>query len=126
MNKVVILLGPTGVGKTGVSLLLAKILHTEIINADSMQIYRHMDIGTAKPSPGERKDVKHHMINIADPWETYSTAKYIAAVSPIFENLHRQGEIPVVVHLDDDALDHVPYLRSSSALRSALVSSGSG
>jgi tRNA dimethylallyltransferase len=97
MNKVVILLGPTGVGKTGVSLLLAKILHTEIINADSMQIYRHMDIGTAKPSPGERKDVKHHMINIADPWETYSTGKYIAAVSPIFENLHRQGEIPVVV-----------------------------
>jgi len=97
MNKVVILLGPTGVGKTGVSLLLAKILHAEIINADSMQIYRHMDIGTAKPSPGERKDVKHHMINIADPWETYSTGKYIAAVSPIFENLHRQGEIPVVV-----------------------------
>jgi tRNA dimethylallyltransferase len=97
MNKVVILLGPTGVGKTGVSLLLAKILHTEIISADSMQIYRHMDIGTAKPSPGERKDVKHHMINIADPWETYSTGKYIAAVSPIFENLHRQGEIPVVV-----------------------------
>jgi len=97
MNKVVILLGPTGVGKTGVSLLLAKNLHTEIISADSMQIYRHMDIGTAKSSPGERKDVKHHMINIADPWETYSTGKYIAAVSPIFENLHRQGKIPVVV-----------------------------
>jgi tRNA dimethylallyltransferase len=56
-----------------------------------------MDIGTAKPSPGERKAIKHHMINIADPWETYSTGKYIAAVSPIFENLHRQGEIPVVV-----------------------------
>jgi len=97
MNKVVILLGPTGVGKTGVSLLLAKNLHTEIISADSMQIYRHMNIGTAKSSPGERKDVKHHMINIADPWETYSTGKYIAAVSPIFENLHRQGKIPVVV-----------------------------
>jgi len=97
MNQVIILLGPTGVGKTGVSLLLAKKLNTEIISADSMQIYRHMDIGTAKPSPGERNQVKHHMIDIAEPWETYSTGRYIAAVRPIFERLLSQGKIPVVV-----------------------------
>jgi tRNA dimethylallyltransferase len=97
MKKVLILLGPTGVGKTGLSLLIAKALDTDIISADSMQIYRHMDIGTAKPTPWERKDITHHMIDIADPWETYSTGKYIAAVKPIIEELLGQGRIPVIV-----------------------------
>lgn len=97
MKKVVILLGPTGVGKTGVSILLAKALNTEIISADSMQIYRHMDIGTAKPTIGERATVKHHMIDIVDPWEAYSTGKYIEAVVPIIEGLHREGKVPIVV-----------------------------
>jgi tRNA dimethylallyltransferase len=96
MNKVIILLGPTGVGKTGVSLLLAKKLDTDIISADSMQIYRHMDIGTAKPTPDERAMVKHHMIDIVGPWESYSTGKYIDAVVPIIEGLHRKGKIPIV------------------------------
>jgi tRNA dimethylallyltransferase len=96
MNKVIILLGPTGVGKTGVSLLLAKELDTDIISADSMQIYRHMDIGTAKPSPEEREIVKHHMIDIIDPWESFSTGKYIAMVVPLIEDLHKKGRIPVI------------------------------
>lgn len=97
MNKVIILLGPTGVGKTGVSLLLAKKLDTEIISADSMQIYRHMDIGTAKPTPDERAMVKHHMIDIVEPRASYSTGKYIDEVVPIIEGLHRKGKIPIVV-----------------------------
>jgi tRNA dimethylallyltransferase len=97
MNKVIILLGPTGVGKTGVSTLLAKALNTEIISADSMQIYRHMDIGTAKPSKKERAIVKHHMIDIVDPVESYSTGKYIEAVIPIIEGLLDKGKIPIVV-----------------------------
>jgi tRNA dimethylallyltransferase len=97
MNKVIILLGPTGVGKTGVSILLAKELKTEIISADSMQIYRNMDIGTAKPSKEERTMIKHHMIDIVDPWESYSTGKYITAVVPIIDKLHRKGKIPIVV-----------------------------
>ncbi len=97
MNKVIILLGPTGVGKTGVSLLLAKKLDTDIISADSMQIYRHMDICTAKPTPDERAMVKHHMIDIVGPRESYSTGKYIDAVVPIIEGLHRKGKIPIVV-----------------------------
>ncbi|MBM4144740.1 MAG: tRNA (adenosine(37)-N6)-dimethylallyltransferase MiaA [Nitrospira sp.] len=97
MNKVIILLGPTGVGKTGVSILLARELKTEIISADSMQIYRHMDIGTAKPAPEERALIRHHMIDIADPWESFSTGKYIAAVVPVIEHLHRNGKIPVLV-----------------------------
>ena len=97
MNKVVILLGPTGVGKTGASILLAKALNTEIISADSMQIYRHMDIGTAKPSKEERATVRHHMIDIVNPSEAYSTGKYIEAVVPIIEGLHKTERIPVVV-----------------------------
>jgi len=97
MSKVLILLGPTGVGKTDISILLAKALDTEIISADSMQIYRHMDIGTAKPTPEQRAEVKHHMIDIIDPWESFSTGKYIAAVIPIFDGLIKKGKIPIVV-----------------------------
>lgn len=96
MKQVIILLGPTGVGKTGASLLLAKKLGTDIISADSMQIYRHMDIGTAKPTPDQMAMVKHHMIDIVEPWESYSTGKYIDAVVPIIEGLHRKGKIPIV------------------------------
>jgi tRNA dimethylallyltransferase len=97
MKKVIILLGPTGVGKTGVSTMLAEDLKTEIISADSMQIYRHMDIGTAKPTPEERKVVRHHMIDIIEPGETFSTGKYIEMVVPLIEDFHRKGKIPVVV-----------------------------
>lgn len=97
MKKVIILLGPTGTGKTRISTLLAEDLKTEIISADSMQIYRHMDIGTAKPTPEEREAVKHHMIDIIEPDETFSTGKYIEMVVPVIEDLHSKGKIPVVV-----------------------------
>ncbi len=97
MNKVIILLGPTGVGKTGASIHLAKSLNTEIISADSMQIYRHMDIGTAKPSSEEMRTVRHHMIDIVEPSETFSAGSYVDRVVPIIEGLHLQGKIPVIV-----------------------------
>lgn len=97
MKNVVVLLGPTGVGKTGVSLLMAKELSTEIISADSMQIYRGMDIGTAKPSQEELQMVKHHMIDIVEPSETFSAGQYIAAVSPIIADMHARGRVPLVV-----------------------------
>ena len=97
MNKVIILLGPTGVGKTEASLLLAQSLHTEVISADSMQIYRHMDIGTAKPSKQQMSLVKHHMIDIVEPSESFSVGSYTQRVVPIIEGLHHQGKIPVIV-----------------------------
>lgn len=97
MKTVIVLLGPTGVGKTGASIILAKELQTEIISADSMQIYRHMDIGTAKPSEEQKTSVRHHMIDIADPSEAYSTGRYIAEVVPLIERLQREGKVPVVV-----------------------------
>lgn len=97
MKKVIVLLGPTGVGKTSASILLAKELDTEIISADSMQIYRGMDIGTAKPTKKELAEVRHHMINIIGPAESYSAGQYIETVSSIIEDLHKNGRIPVVV-----------------------------
>ncbi|MCX5718056.1 MAG: tRNA (adenosine(37)-N6)-dimethylallyltransferase MiaA [Nitrospirae bacterium] len=96
MNKVILLLGPTGVGKTEVSILLAKALDTEIISADSMQIYRGMDIGTAKPSEDQRMSVKHNMIDIISPSEPYSAGRYIEDITPVIDKLHRKGKIPIV------------------------------
>ncbi len=97
MKRVIILLGPTGVGKTGASILLAKALGTEIISADSMQIYRGMDIGTAKPSKEERAGVKHHMIDIVDPTASYSAGEYVRTITPIIEDLHARGKVPLIV-----------------------------
>ncbi|MFA4828350.1 MAG: tRNA (adenosine(37)-N6)-dimethylallyltransferase MiaA [Thermodesulfovibrionales bacterium] len=97
MNKVIILLGPTGVGKTGASILLAKALDTEIISADSMQIYKGMDIGTAKPSKAQREEIRHHMIDIVGPAEPYSVGKYIEEITPIIERLHKKNKLPIIV-----------------------------
>ncbi len=97
MNKVLILFGPTGVGKTGTAVLLAKELDTEIISADSMQIYSGMDIGTAKPTIKERANIRHHMIDIISPAEPFSTGQYIEKLTPIIKRIHRDGKIPVIV-----------------------------
>ncbi len=97
MKKVIILLGPTGVGKTGASILLARALDTEIISSDSMQIYRGMDIGTAKPAKEERALIIHHMIDIVPPSEPYSAGQYIKTVVPIIERIHKSGKIPLIV-----------------------------
>jgi tRNA dimethylallyltransferase len=95
-NRVILLVGPTCVGKTGAALLLARELGTEIISADSMQIYRGMDIGTEKPTPEQRAAVSHHMIDVAEPSEDYSAGRYIEAVVPVIEGLHGRGRIPIV------------------------------
>jgi tRNA dimethylallyltransferase len=96
MKKVIVLLGPTGVGKTAVSILLAKTLNSEIISADSMQIYRHMDIGTAKPSVEDMRSVRHHMIDVAEPWESFSTGAYISNVGPLIDSLIDKGRMPII------------------------------
>lgn len=96
-ETVLILLGPTAVGKTQVSITLAELMKTEIISSDSMQIYRFMDIGTAKPSNELRHRVPHHMIDIVNPWEYFSTGEYIERVRDVFERLFTEGKIPLVV-----------------------------
>ena len=96
MNKVLILLGPTAIGKTGASILLAKEIGTEIISADSMQIYSSMDIGTAKVTVEERSLIRHHMVDIVSPKESFSAGKYIEAIIPIIKDLHIRGKIPII------------------------------
>lgn len=94
---VILLAGPTGVGKTNLSLHLASRLGTEIVNADSMQIYRHMDIGTAKPTPEEQSRVPHHLIDIVDPDEPFDAARYLEVARPVVDALHKRGKIPLIV-----------------------------
>ncbi len=96
MNKVIVILGPTGVGKTGYSLLLAQRLKTEIISADSMQVYTHMDIGTAKPTSEELAAVTHHLINILSPAESFSAGLFKEMATMIMNNLHKRKLVPVI------------------------------
>jgi tRNA dimethylallyltransferase len=96
-KRVIILLGPTGVGKTGASILLAKALGAEIISADSMQIYRHMDIGTAKPSQDQLREVPHHLIDILSPNESFSAGLFNREAVKIIDDLHDRDKVPLVV-----------------------------
>lgn len=96
-KRVIIILGPTGVGKTAVSILIAKALKTEIISADSMQIYRHMDIGTAKPSAEELGAVPHHLIDILSPTESFSAGIFRERAEEAIDSLHVKNMIPLVV-----------------------------
>jgi tRNA dimethylallyltransferase len=95
--KIVIILGPTGTGKTDLSLKLAPELNAEIISADSMQVYRFMDIGTAKPSPGERARVRHHLIDIVDPDEDFNAARFAGKAGEIIRRLGTEGRAVLVV-----------------------------
>ncbi|MBF0345320.1 MAG: tRNA (adenosine(37)-N6)-dimethylallyltransferase MiaA [Nitrospirae bacterium] len=96
-NAVVVLVGPTCVGKSGVALLMARHLNSEIVSADSMQVYKGMDIGTAKPDAQEQRAVKHHMIDVVHPWEDYSTGIYIADAAAVIDEIHKSGRVPIVV-----------------------------
>ena len=93
----VILLGPTAVGKSALAIELAQQFDMEIINADSMQVYRGMDIGSAKPSPDHRTLVTHHLIDIKDPCEEFSAAQFRKEALSCIESLHRKGKKPLVV-----------------------------
>ena len=97
LKPVIILLGPTAVGKTGVSILLAKALKTEIVSADSMQVYRHMDIGTAKPSAVELKKVPHHLSSILSPDQSFSAGMFRERATVIINDLHKRNKIPLIV-----------------------------
>jgi tRNA dimethylallyltransferase len=95
--KALIICGPTGVGKTAFSIALAQKFGGEIVGADSMQIYRQMDIGTAKPSAAERSTVAHHLVDIVDPDAPFDAQKYAETAIQIVSKLTAHGIIPLVV-----------------------------
>ena len=93
MKKVIIVLGPTAVGKTKIGIELAKRLNTEIISGDSVQVYKKLDIGSAKVTTIEAEGIKHHLIDILEPTETYSVCDFQREARKLFEEL----DIPMVV-----------------------------
>lgn len=100
MNKkfdVVAIIGPTASGKTALSIRLAKEINGEIINGDSMQIYRHMDIGTAKITEAEMEGIPHHLLNIKEPTEGFSVAEYQQLVRAKIEEIQARGKKPIIV-----------------------------
>ena len=96
-DKIIVVAGPTASGKTRLGIELACTFGGEIVSADSMQIYRRMDIGTAKASAAEQAAVPHHMIDVAEPWENYSVARYVEEASRCCGDIISRGKIPVLV-----------------------------
>lgn len=94
---VVVIVGPTGIGKTALSLALAERHPVEIVSADSRQVYRYLDIGTAKPTPAEREAAPHHFIDIRDPDDFYSAGQYMQEARAAIGEIRNRGARPVVV-----------------------------
>jgi len=95
--RIVVIGGPTGSGKTSVGIELAETYGGEVVSADSVQVYRYMDIGSAKPTPAERSRVTHYMIDIRDPDEDFSAGDYVKTARPHISEMLRKGRLPLVV-----------------------------
>jgi len=114
--KVLVVCGPTASGKTALGVELALRLGGEVVSADSMQVYRRMNVGTAKPTAEEMRGVPHHMLDVAEPWEDYSAARYVEGASACVEEILSRGKLPIVVggtglYIDSlvDGRDFAPF-----------------
>ncbi len=96
MSKVLVICGATASGKTALSVACAKRFHGEIISADSLLVYKGLNIGTAKPNMEEREGVPHHMIDVVSPMESFSVSDYEAKALPIVERLLSEGKMPII------------------------------
>lgn len=96
-KKVIVVIGPTGVGKTKLGVQLAHWLNTEVISGDSIQVYRGLDIGSAKVTQEETEGVKHHLIDIKDATDSYSVAEFQSKAREIMDSLDAQGKMPLIV-----------------------------
>ena len=96
MDNIICIAGPTASGKTALAVELAKTLHGEVISCDSMQVYRRMDIGTAKPTPEEMQGIPHHMLDVAEPDEDFSVSRYCAMATPILDDILARGKTAIV------------------------------
>lgn len=97
MQKVIVICGPTALGKTGLSIKLAQKMQGEVISCDSMQIYKHMNIGTAKPTKEEMQDIKHHLIDFVEPSKRYSVADFRKDALKAIESTLKQNKVPIIV-----------------------------
>ncbi len=97
LPEVICVVGPTASGKTSLGVNLAEKLGGEVISADSMQIYKYMDIGTAKPTPEEMRGIPHHLIDFLEPSEEYSVVQYVLAAKKLIIDITDRGRIPVIV-----------------------------
>ena len=96
MNNIICIAGPTASGKTALAVELAKSFNGEVVSCDSMQIYRRMDIGTAKPFPDERQGIPHHMIDVCEPDEDFSVSKYCEMATPIVDDILARGKTAII------------------------------
>lgn len=109
MQKVIVITGPTGVGKTKMSIELAKALNTEIINGDAYQIYKYMNIGTAKPTEEEKQGITHHLMDFLDPSESFSICDYQKLVRDKIKEFHNKKMIPIITGGSGLYIDSVLY-----------------
>ena len=105
--NILVICGPTASGKTALAAELALRFGGEVVSADSMQVYRRMDIGTAKPTPDETRGIPHHMIDVADPEENYSVARYVQDAVPIVDGILARGKLPIVAGGTGLYIDHL-------------------
>ena len=96
MNNIICIAGPTASGKTALAVELAKQFHGEVVSCDSMQIYKHMDIGTAKPTLDEMQGIPHHMIDVAEPNEDFSVSRYCEMATPIVDDILSRGKTAII------------------------------
>ena len=96
MNRIICIAGPTASGKTALAVELAKELNGEVVSCDSMQVYRRMDIGTAKPTKEEMQGIVHHMIDVAEPDEDFSVSRYCDMASPIVDDILARGKTAII------------------------------
>jgi len=94
--KILVISGPTASGKTRLAVELALLRQGEVVSADSMQIYRRMDIGTAKPTPAEMRGVPHHMLDVAEPEENFSVARYVELAGACVDDILARGRLPIL------------------------------
>ena len=95
-KPLIIITGPTASGKTALSVELAKKVGGEIISADSMQVYRHMDIGSAKIMPDEMDGIPHHLIDVLEPWEEFNVTRFQAMAKEAMAGIYSRGHVPIV------------------------------
>ena len=96
MQNIICIAGPTASGKTALAIALSKQLDGEVVSCDSMQVYKGMDIGTAKPTVAEMDGIPHYMLSVAEPWEDFSVSRYCEMAAPIVDDIVARGKTAII------------------------------